>query len=439
MAGSARFKETGEESLFGRFVYDRAVSAGHFLRKLEKVIPWSRFTAVLLRWYQGQGQEGRPPYEPAVILKMLLLSYLYNLSERQTEVIVNDSISMKCFVGLAVDEPAPDHSTLTAFKRRIIENGGLEGLEEILGEVVRIAQEAGVEFGAVQVIDSTHTMADVNTQKDKRRQEEWEEEQEQEEKQEQDQDQEEQEEQEREEQEQEEKQKQERDQEEQEREQEEEKKRPGSGSGDAGEESVQKGRAPRDPTARWGAKHSRWVKNERGERMRQTEYFFGYKAHVSLNAEAGLITSIIVTPGNAPDGKQLPALVERDMRFGLPIQIVAADRAYDDGDNHVYLASKGLHSAIQLNTYRTEKKDKNKEVWLELKRTPAYQAGCKERYTIERKFGEAKQSHGLRRCRYVGLLRYALQATMTALVLNMKRLVKLLTGENFKGRATADA
>ncbi len=174
MAECPRFKQSGEGSLFGRFVYDRAVPAGHFLRKLEEVIPWSRFTAVLLRWYHGQGQEGRPPYEPAVILKRLLLSYLYNLSERQTEVIVNDSISMKGFVGLAVDEPAPDHSTLTAFKRWTIENGGLEGLEEILGEVVCITQEAGVEFAALQVRHSTHTMADVNTQKDKRRQEEQE-------------------------------------------------------------------------------------------------------------------------------------------------------------------------------------------------------------------------------------------------------------------------
>ena len=31
-----------------------------------------------------------------------------------------------------------------------------------------------------------------------------------------------------------------------------------------------------------------------------------------------------------------------------------------------------------------------------------YQAVLRERYKIERKFGEAKQSHGLGRCRYTG-------------------------------------
>ena len=60
-------------------------------------------------------------------------------------------------------------------------------------------------------------------------------------------------------------------------------------------------------------------------------------------------------------------------------------------------------------------------------------------YNIERKFGEAKTNHGLRRCRYVGRARYAIQAYLTAIVLNLKRMVKLLTGVSFKGRARAMA
>lgn len=32
--------------------------------------------------YKGQARRGRPPYEPQVLLKMLFLSYLYNVSER---------------------------------------------------------------------------------------------------------------------------------------------------------------------------------------------------------------------------------------------------------------------------------------------------------------------------------------------------------------------
>ncbi|MBC7265290.1 MAG: transposase [Chloroflexi bacterium] len=108
---------------------------------------------------------------------------------------------------------------------------------------------------------------------------------------------------------------------------------------------------------------------------------------------------------------------------------------YDDSDNHVFLAENGLHSAIRLNSYRTRKKDLNKRVWLEKEVTEPYQAGLKERYKIERKFGEGKRYHGMGRCRYLGLVRYTIQSILTAIVLNLKRLVKLLTGVSFRGRA----
>ena len=103
------------------------------------------------------------------------------------------------------------------------------------------------------------------------------------------------------------------------------------------------------------------------------------------------------------------------------------------------LETLGLQSAIHLNRYRTEKKDRNKEIWIALKQSPAYRAGLRERYKIERKYGEAKENHGLRRCRYVGWMRYAIQAYLTAIALNLKRMVKVLTGVSFRGDVTAIA
>jgi hypothetical protein len=44
-----------------------------------------------------------------------------------------------------------------------------------------------------------------------------------------------------------------------------------------------------------------------------------------------------------------------------------------------------------LNTYRAQKKDENKEVWVQLKTTSEYKQGLRERYKVERKFGEGKQ------------------------------------------------
>jgi len=366
-----RYQETGGGTFYGEYIYDRIIPEEHFLRKLNEVVDWERFSQKLIALYKGNGQYGRPPFEPVLLLKMLLLAYLYNLSERQTETYVNDSLSAKYFLGLALDEAAPDHSTLTKFKERLIRNQTMSQVESLLAEIVRIAIDKGIEFGSVQVLDSTHSVADVNTSKDESR------------------------------------------------------KKGGQG--------------PRDPDASWGVKHSRQVRDEQGNAHHQEEYFHGYKTHLSLNAKSGLITALKATSGNEFDGNQLPALLQQDEETGVEYDIVTGDRAYDDGNHHCLLGQKGLHSAIHLKGYRLRKKDANKQIWIDLQSTPQYQQGLRERYKIERKFGEAKQSHGLGRCRYVGLRKYYLQAILTALVLNLKRMVKILTGVGFKTKTAPAA
>lgn len=367
-----RFKKQDIGSFFGAFIYDRVVSKNHFLRKLDEVIPWGYFADLLVQYYSGGAMYGRPPYNPVMVLRMLLIAYLYDLSERQTEQQVNDSLAMKWFLGLAVDEPAPVHSTLSKFRKRLEKNGNGQAFAEMLATIVRMAQEAGVQFGSIQVIDSVHTVADVNPGKDDRRQK-------------------------------------------------------------------KENKPPRDGDAAWGVKHTKRVRDEKGKQVKIPQYFFGFKAHVSLNTCSELITSLTVTPGNAYDGHQLPGLVEADLAQGVPIETVTADRAYDDGDNHYLLETQGIQSAIVLNRYRTQKKDPNKQIWVELKASEGYRQGIRERYRIERKFGEAKQGHGLSRCRYLGTSGFMVQASMTVIALNLKRMVKLLTGTNFKGRATAYA
>ena len=74
-----------------------------------------------------------------------------------------------------------------------------------------------------------------------------------------------------------------------------------------------------------------------------------------------------------------------------------------------------------------------------MKASQEYQEGLKERYKIEQKNGEGKCRHGLGKCRYVGLAKYALQAYMTAMVMNLKRMVLLLCGVSLHGRKAVQA
>ena len=208
------------------------------------------------------------------------------MSERQTEGYVNDSLSAKWFLGLAANERGPDHSTLTKFKSRIEKRGKEALLEELLQEVIAMAVSQGVVFGSIQVVDSTHTIADVNVAKEDHRRK-------------------------------------------------------------------KKGKPPRDDAARWGGKRKR-QQGKKSEGGTETEYFYGYKMHNSLNAETEMITSIVVTGANGHDGKQFPELVEKDRALQLPVKIYSADRGHDDGETHYLLETLGLKSAIHLNRYRTE-------------------------------------------------------------------------------------
>ena len=59
-------------------------------------------------------------------------------------------------------------------------------------------------------------------------------------------------------------------------------------------------------------------------------------------------------------------------------------------------------------------------------RTPEYAKVRKEHPAIERKLSELVRRHDIRHARYRGLLKVLRQGWLTALVVNLKRLVRLL-------------
>ncbi|MBE3142931.1 MAG: hypothetical protein IMZ61_03290 [Planctomycetes bacterium] len=67
----ARFVRTDSNSFYGEYLYDQIVPQEHFLRKLRQVIEWGRFTRKLIKLYKGEGVVGRPPFDPALVLKVL--------------------------------------------------------------------------------------------------------------------------------------------------------------------------------------------------------------------------------------------------------------------------------------------------------------------------------------------------------------------------------
>jgi len=92
--------------------------------RLEQVaaqVKWYRFEK-LLRKLEPDGA-GRPPFEPLLMFKALLLQQWYGLSDAQLEDALNDRVSFRRFLGLGLDADAPDHTTLCRFRNRLVETG----------------------------------------------------------------------------------------------------------------------------------------------------------------------------------------------------------------------------------------------------------------------------------------------------------------------------
>ena len=98
----------GQPGFFDQDERLRALSAaGDPLERLAAAVDFELFRpeldAALGRSDRSKG--GRPPYDPVLMFKVLVLQTLYTLSDDQTEYQLRDRLSFMRFVGLALHEP----------------------------------------------------------------------------------------------------------------------------------------------------------------------------------------------------------------------------------------------------------------------------------------------------------------------------------------------
>ncbi|MBI5728390.1 MAG: IS5 family transposase [Candidatus Magasanikbacteria bacterium] len=152
------FKQGNQNSFFGHYLYDQIIPANHFLRKVSETVDFSFVNELCLDAYDNLGSVGNRPYEPALLFKILFLSFLYDVSAREMEEQINDRLSFKWFLNLAVNDSAPDHSTLTCFIERI----GVDKFGDIFNQIVAQAKAKGLIHERLKIIDSTAIKAKVD-------------------------------------------------------------------------------------------------------------------------------------------------------------------------------------------------------------------------------------------------------------------------------------
>lgn len=134
------------------------ITPDHFLRKLAAAIDFSFIYEIVAPLYSSNG---RPSVDPVMLIKMLLIGYLYGIdSERKLEEEIRYNIVYRWFLGLGLTERTPDHSTLSQNRRRGFR--GKEVFQQIFEAVVEKCMEAGLVKGKNVVMDSTHLKANAD-------------------------------------------------------------------------------------------------------------------------------------------------------------------------------------------------------------------------------------------------------------------------------------
>jgi len=146
-----------QSSFYGNHIYDRVIPEDHFLKQLDKAVDFSFVNELCRDAYHPDN--GRPAYELAMMINILLLQFLYNISDRRIVEEVSLNLAMKWFVGLAIDETPPDSTSLTRFRDRL----GVERFIGIFNQVVELAREQGLISDRLSIVDSTHVKAKVDT------------------------------------------------------------------------------------------------------------------------------------------------------------------------------------------------------------------------------------------------------------------------------------
>lgn len=117
------------KSLFSLSDHLEALSKeGDPLEVLQETVDFEYFRAWLVEGlgYGDGSKGGRPPFDPVMMFKALILQAQHNLSDARMEFMIRDRLSWLRFLGLSLGDRTPDENTIRHFRNRLTETGTLK-------------------------------------------------------------------------------------------------------------------------------------------------------------------------------------------------------------------------------------------------------------------------------------------------------------------------
>ena len=127
------------------------VPDNHLLRVIKETID---FEFIYDRVSDCYSSIGRPSIDPVLLIKMLLVGYLYGIkSERRLEEEVSLNIAYRWFCDLDLDQRVPDHSTFSQNRRRRFQDGKV--FEDLWTGILQQILQLGLIKGDLIACDGT--------------------------------------------------------------------------------------------------------------------------------------------------------------------------------------------------------------------------------------------------------------------------------------------
>jgi IS5 family transposase len=269
----------------------RALSkAGDPLERLGRLVDFEMFRAELVAALARSdgARGGRPPLDPVMMFKVLVLQALYNLSDAQAEYQVMDRRSFGRFLGLDDGDTVPDETTVWRFREALIKAGAIARL---FARFDAHLKQAGYLAMGGQIIDASIVAAPRQRMT------------------------------------------------------EEEKGIVKGGGVPKDWKARPRKLAQKDRDARWTLKRGGRKKDPDGKVQLQIAVpAFGYKTHINMDRRHGFIRKWRVSDAARHDGRELKALLDK----ANTASTVWADTAYRSRKNERAIAKAGLFSKVHF-------------------------------------------------------------------------------------------
>jgi len=145
------------EALFYYFRLDDYIPESHLLRLIDQHIS---FEFVRQQLKDSYSETGRPSIDPELLLRILLIGYLYGItSERKLVEELRMHLAWRWFTGLGFDQEIPHHSTFSKNRHGRFQESKL--FEHLFEQIVRQCVDVGLVQGKHLSVDGSFVEANA--------------------------------------------------------------------------------------------------------------------------------------------------------------------------------------------------------------------------------------------------------------------------------------